>query len=126
VTKADFTLIIAHTKSRLNGCSSKYKRQEFIVFSNSNGCQGYEFLLFVNVISNPNKIIFSTVWPPKLPCPLIGFDIAQYVDDNTCPPGTVEPGNCTAYNDCFLGPNSWEECGEIINNIIIKIFIISL
>ena len=128
----NFTLQVNTVNSTLDNCKPKEDGIEVTVYSKSKYCQQYEFILDVDASANPNQIYSATAWPKDgtLPCPLIGFDIVctgPYPGQlGRCPPGTVCQGQALCDNDCFLGPSSWEECGEFdIKNIISKFLLFS-
>ena len=130
----NFTLKVNNVNSTLDNCKPKEDGIEVTVYSKSKYCQQYEFILDVDASVNPNQIYTAIGWPTDLPCPFIGFDIVctGQGSERSSPgkmhraaPGTVVPGEALCDNDCFLGPLSWEECGEFkIKNIIFKVPVI--
>jgi hypothetical protein len=120
VKNENFTLKVNNVNLTLDNCKPK----EDEIYSKSKYCQKYEFIHDVDASANPNQIYSATAWPKDgtLPCPLIGFDIGC---DSMNLPGEVLPGSGLCDNDCFLGPLSWEQCGEFdIRNIIFKVPVI--
>jgi len=104
VKNENYTLQIIYNPETLKNCPPTGK-ESVTVFSNSPGCQTYQFI-FRNNSNRP-----TTAFPRDgtLPCPLIGFDIGC----GNCGDGpyTVGKNTCLCNNDCFRA-KSWEECAS--------------
>eukprot|EP00090_Calanus_glacialis_P037664 TRINITY_DN650_c0_g1_i2.p1 TRINITY_DN650_c0_g1~~TRINITY_DN650_c0_g1_i2.p1 ORF type:complete len:231 (-),score=8.82 TRINITY_DN650_c0_g1_i2:217-909(-) len=117
VKNENYTLIV-DLDSALENCQPMKSGLEVAVYSNSEYCETFEFILVVDASREFNIIYSATAWPKNgtLPCPLIGYDIVctgPYPGQMArCPPGNVCPYEALCDNDCFLGPLSWEECAS--------------
>ena len=80
------------------------------VYTYSGPCD--ELKITVDAYQQGREYILShaIIEPKDIPCPILGFDIDC---PPNCAPGGVEDGKCLCNVACFLGVNSWEDCGKL-------------